>query len=936
MCRLLLTVALTCVLYTSVYTTDTNYRLNTPLVPSEYQLLITPYFETGDARQFTFDGTVSIQFTPSSSTNEIKLHSEDLIFTAQDVAVAVFSTGVTIPLNAANPIEFNKNYTFAYINLAENLQTGVQYILQIKYQGPIRTDLNGFYRNYYFQNGVKKWLGATQMEPTHARKVFPCFDEPELKATFVIGIDRPADYQPSLSNTDIERRELLANGYIREVFYRTPRMSTYLVAFLVSEFEAAASSLDGTNEFGIYTRPDAKNQSDYAFDFGKKVVDALSSYFGINYYSTNSHLRLDHVALIDFRAGAMENWGLIKYRESLLLYVPGQSTPYFKYRVAQIMAHETTHMWFGNLVTCHWWSNTWLNEGFANYFQDYITSFVDPSVGAGNQLVIGSVYSAYDADNSPTSPPITNNAVNSPAEISGHFGTITYQKAGSVIRMMHHLIQDEAFKYGLNYYLTINSFNPGYPDKLYEGLHQGVQRYNALSSFPGHNISDVMNSWISQAGHPVVKVTIDYSTNVVTLTQKRYYVNSSISSNETYKIPITYTTGMAPDFENTRPVFIMEDQTFTLTISNLSREHSWVIFNLQETGLYRVNYDDHAWSIIISALKGDHSAIIHPLNRAKIINDLFALVYADEVSFSTLSSALDYLPSEPEYPGWFAALRGFSKIWHFYLGDSEVLPHVEHFILHHLESGISRLGYEERSTDSLEDQRNRMQILEFACKLEHSGCVERTVALFRALKENGTEVAASLRPVVYCTGLRHGSAEDYDFLWNRMVNTNLANEVWVIGDALGCTSDENRIRSYLTSMTVENSPIKTQDLTVPLTSVLRTYGNRHIVMDALKSNYTLWSSIYPSMDTVLNTVASALHTEADFNEFESFLSECTACTEATKTSARNALVQARAITDWANSHKADILKVIRSNSIMASPSVILMILGLAILIFKEF
>ncbi|KAH9643218.1 hypothetical protein HF086_012880 [Spodoptera exigua] len=677
MCRLPLALALTCLLYTNVHTTDTNYRLNSPLIPSDYQILITPYFETGDARQFTFDGTVSIQFIPSSTTNEIKLHSEDLIFTAQDVVVAVFNTGNTIPLNANNPLEFNTNYTFAYINLVENLQTGVQYILQIKYQGPIRSDLNGFYRNYYFQNGVKKWLGATQMEPTHARKVFPCFDEPELKATFVIGIDRPAHYQPSLSNTDIERREVLSNGYIREIFYPTPRMSTYLVAFLVSEFEAAASSLNGTNEFGIYTRPDAKNQSDYAFEFGKKVVDALGSYFGINYYSTNSHLRLDHVALIDFRAGAMENWGLIKYRESLLLYVPGQSTPYFKYRVAQIMAHETTHMWFGNLVTCYWWSNTWLNEGFANYFQDYITSFVDPSVGAGNQLVIGSVYSAYDADNSPTSPPITNIAVNSPSEISGHFGTITYQKAGSVIRMMHHLIQDEAFKYGLNFYLTMNSFNSGYPEKLYEGLHQGVQRYSALSSFPGHNISEVMSSWISQAGHPVVKVTIDYSTSVVTLTQ--------------------------------------------------------------------------------------------------IINDLFALVYADEVPFSTLSSALDYLPLEPEYPGWFAALRGFSKIWHFYLGDNEVLPHVEHFILRHLESGISRLGYEERSTDSLEDQRNRMQILEFACKLEHSGCVEKTVELFRALRQNGTD----LRPVVYCTALRHGSAEDYDFLWNRMVNTNVANEVWL-------------------------------------------------------------------------------------------------------------------------------------------------------------
>ncbi|KAJ8727738.1 hypothetical protein PYW07_001857 [Mythimna separata] len=940
MFRNLLVLALICLsLSKDAYATDTNYRLNTPIVPSEYQILITPYFETGDAKQFTFDGTVSIQFTTTNNTNQIKLHSQDLNFTPDNVAIAVYNSGNTIALNAVNGLEFNTNYTFAYINLVSNLETGVEYVLQIRYTGPIRTDLNGFYRNFYYQNGVKKWLGATQMEPTHARKVFPCFDEPELKATFVIGIDRPANFQPSLANTEVERREALSNGYIREIFFPTPRMATYLVAFLVSEFEAAASSLNGTQEFGVYTRPDAKNQSEYAFDFGIKVVDALGTYFSINYYSTNSHLRLDHVALPDFRAGAMENWGLIKYREALLLYIPEDSTPYFKYRVAQIVAHETTHMWFGNLVTCHWWSNTWLNEGFANYFQDYITAFVDPEVGSANQLVIGSVYSAYDADNTPSAPPITNNNVNSPAEISGHFGTITYQKAGSVIRMMHHLIQDDAFKYGLNYYLTNNSFSSGYPEKLYQGLNEGVRAYNSLSSYPSSTIDDVMGSWISQAGHPVVTVYIDYETDIVTLTQKRYYVNGSLSSNETYKIPITYTTQASPDFENTKPAFILDEKVFQFKIPNISQDHSWAIFNVQETGLYRVNYDDHLWTMIISALKGSNSKVIHPLNRAKIINDLFAFVYSDEVPFATLYSALEALHGETEYTVWFAALRGFSNLWHKYLGDTEALPEVEAFILHHLEHGISSLGYGVKATDSFEDLRNRMQILEFACKLEHSGCVEQTVALFKAFKQNGTEVSPSLRPVVYCTGLRHGNEEDFDFLWNRMLTTNVANEIWVIEDALGCTSNEQMLKRYLASVALENTPIRTQDLTTPLTSVLRTYGNLHIVMEELKSNYSEWSKIYPSMDTILSSVASVLRTESDFNEFESFLSSCTACTEASKTAAKTSLDQARASTSWAKSHKADILKSIKASESYSSttlPSIVMILLGFAVLLFTEY
>ena len=155
MYRNLLVLALTCLL-PNAYATDTNYRLNTPIVPSEYQILITPYFETGDANQFTFDGTVSIQFTTTAVTDQIKLHSEDLTFSAADVVVAVFNSGNTIALNTTNGLEFNKNYTFAYINLVSNLEIGQQYVLQIRYKGPIRKDLNGFYRNHYIQDGVKK------------------------------------------------------------------------------------------------------------------------------------------------------------------------------------------------------------------------------------------------------------------------------------------------------------------------------------------------------------------------------------------------------------------------------------------------------------------------------------------------------------------------------------------------------------------------------------------------------------------------------------------------------------------------------------------------------------------------------------------------------------------------------------------------------------
>ncbi|XP_045765661.1 membrane alanyl aminopeptidase-like [Maniola jurtina] len=925
MLRQLLQLALLCFAIQSVCAeTDPKYRLNTTITPSSYSVLITPYFDTGDDRAFTFDGEVQITFTTSTNINTVKIHSENLTYTASNISL---TNGVnTISLLESNPLEFEEKYSFAHINFESELSSSVEYILKIVFSGSIREDLAGFYKNYYIEKGVKKWLGATQFESTNARKVFPCFDEPEYKAVFTLTIDRPANYKPTLANTKLQSNVSLSNGYVRETFYPTPKMSTYLVAFLVSEFEAQHYSRNGTKELGVFTRPEAKNQTDYTFDFALRVVQALGDYFGIDYYSTNSNLKLDHIALIDFKAGAMENWGLVTYRESLLLNVPEESTPYYKYRVAQIIAHETTHMWFGNLVTCHWWSNTWLNEGFANYFQDYITAMIEPDVAANDQLVIGSVYSALDADDVPDSPPITNVNVNSPDEISGHFGTITYQKAGSVIRMVHHLIGDNAFKSGLNAYLIANSFQPGYPEQLYTALSQGVNVYNSLASYPGSDITDVMSSWISRAGYPLVHVEVNHDDSSIVLTQKRFYKHSTDKSDEIYKIPITYTLETAFDFTNTKPAFIMANKTYVLPVREIKENHSWPILNIQETGLYRVNYDSHTWHHISDHLKSSRREEIHYINRAKIVNDLFAFLFADEVKFDLLHDVLHFLEEETDYAVWFAAVRGFKKLRSHYLG-SDSLTVIDEFILHLMDSSVARLGLEVKSTDDYKTSRNRMQILDLACKLGHQGCISEALALYKEFKNNGKWLDPSIREVVYCTGLRYGNGDDYDFLWNRMSTTNVANEARLIGDILGCTSDETKLNSFLVSMLVEDGPIKTQDLTVPLSGVLSNYSNVHVVLEGLQMNISLWKSIYTSLDSVLSTVASTLRTDDEFNKFESWLNSCTECGEKAVTSAKTALTKAKQLTQWAKDHRSDIWSSLRGGAGMASVSFMLLVAG---------
>ncbi|CAH2105883.1 unnamed protein product [Euphydryas editha] len=644
------------------------------------------------------------------------------------------------------------------------------------------------------------------------------------------------------------------------------------------------------------------------------------------------NIKLYHIALPDFKSGGMENWGLVKYRESFLLYSPEESTPYYKYKVAQIVAHETTHMWFGNWVTCHWWSDIWLNEGFANYFEDYITSLIEPELGAGDMLVIGSLHTAYDGDSDTGSPPITNKNINSPSEIMSQFGPISYQKAGSVIRMMHHLIGDEAFKAGLNNYLLHNQFGSGYPDKLYSALTRGVDDFMSLSNYPNINFTSIMDSWITRSGHPILQVDVNKEDSTITLTQKRFYINSSHSSGEIYKIPITYTIDTNFDFSNTKPAFIMENKTHVLYIREIRENLTTPIFNIQETGLYRVNYDNHTWLNIAELLKGNRREEIHYLNRAKIVNDLFAFLFADKVKFVLLKNVLQFLENETEYAVWSVAIRGFKKLRNFYLG-SDTLALIDKFVQKLTKNAISKLGYKVRDEDNSATLRTRMELLVFVCRLGHQGCINNLVALFQDFKNNGKWIHPSLREAAYCMGLKHGNGDDYDFLWNRMATTNVVNEMSLIKEVLGCSNEQAKLNSYLVSMLGENSPMKTQDLYIPLISVLGEYSNVNTIVEILKQNVFLWKSIYVNFDIVLSNIASAMHTKKEIDAYNAWLTSCNKCGSSAVKSAKDALDVAMEKINWAEQHTIDIRSSLENNARAITPSILLLVLSIITLAF---
>ncbi|KAJ1361682.1 pp2a multicopy suppressor [Parelaphostrongylus tenuis] len=555
-------------------------RLPNFATPEHYELKIVP-----DMTAFSFTGSLKLTIRILSTTNVLKLHM---------MSIKIDSAKVTLldgtVLDGLIHV-YDSKFNIATIELGTAVipQTVV---LSLEYTGEINDKMRGFYRSSYKDDeNREKFLASTQFESTYARYAFPCFDEPIYKATFDVSLVVDPG-MTAISNMPVVATapcDYHGSKKVLVKFDRTPLMSTYLVAFVVGELDYIQTSSKYGTIIRVYTVPGKRCQGTYSLDLAAKAIDWYTDWFGIE----NPLPKCDLVAIPDFSMGAMENWGLVTYREVALLIDPSKSSTRQKSHVALVVAHELAHFWFGNLVTMKWWTDLWLKEGFASFMEYLLVAHLCPEFKIWEHFVNDELAQGFNLDALRNSHPIEVEIEN-PCELEEIYDRITYSKSNAINRMLFHYLGEPTFQAGLRLYLKKFQYDNAVTLDLWDALQEasGQERQQGTS-------------------------------RILSLSQRRFIADGGEDfANSLWQVPINVCVGSNP--AEIVGKFLMVDREQEIEVPNVA-EGEWVKLNAGATGFYRV---EHSSDMIKAMIPDMSSGKMLLLDRFSIVNDLFALVQA--------------------------------------------------------------------------------------------------------------------------------------------------------------------------------------------------------------------------------------------------------------------------------------------------------------------
>ncbi|KAK2704396.1 aminopeptidase N-like [Artemia franciscana] len=772
-----------------------DYRLPRHVLPDSYEIKILPFLKD---QNFTFNGEVAIRITCYTPSNNITLHYNDIAI--KNVKVASQDSQELKIMSTS----YNSDFHQFTIFLESDLEVNKQYVISITYNGNINNDLEGFYRASYFdENGNEIWIGLTQFEAIGARRAFPCFDEPNMKAKVKLTLGRHKDMNTH-ANTPISEKDVPVDGFpdmVWDIYEESPhKMPTYLVAFLVSDFIKfdGRETSSGIPTGAIVNPTRTSEQANLSLTVTPSIIEFFESYTGINY----SFQKLDNVGVNQFNFGAMENWGLVVYRDELLMYFGPSVTPANrKQRIVEIIAHELAHQWFGNLVTLDWWSVIFLNEGFANLMEYKGMNAVYPEWRTEELFIaetMRSVMRGLDSLDSsrPMFQPVNDN------NMMRYFDDIAYEKSASVLRMIESVLGESTFQTGIRNYLQARQYQNVMISDLIFYLQEAAEENNIV--FPDGGLEAVMNTWIYQKNYPLVTVerTQDGKAH---LTQRRYVREQYPREYEEYFwwIPITYTQ----DFNDQSELMVwMQDSNDPLVIDNLSTD-KFLILNVGQKGYYRVNYDDGNWLLIADSLR-TNIEVIPLINRAQIVDDALNLAKQGYLNYSIAMSQTRFLVNEREWLSWQAFDANFVFLDNLVSGLG-AYNNFRVYVLNLVEPLYNELTFDEDTDEELLDTYSRVIAVKWACKYGLSNCVESAANVYDEWIAsdglNGEIISPNLKSSILCTAIQNGDSADFNSAVSIMRETE---EKATIASALACTIDSVLLDNLLGwTITDVDSPI---------------------------------------------------------------------------------------------------------------------------------
>ncbi|XP_069358351.1 aminopeptidase N-like [Maniola hyperantus] len=681
------------------------------------------------------------------------------------------------------------------LHLETPLSANVDYTLQMAFHGEILNTLTGFYKSTYREGNQDKQFGVTQFEPTSARAAFPCFDEPAFKAKFEISLAHRQNISV-LSNMKIAAQEPIESepGWQWTHFDRSVKMSTYLVAYVLSDFkylETSYTSKDNvTKPIRIWARPSLIKNAKYSMTIIPKLLAFYEDVFGVPYVLD----KIDFVAIPDFSNGAMENWGLITFRETNLLYDENDGVPRLKQNVAIDVAHELAHQWFGNLVTMKWWTDLWLNEGFATYIEYVGVNHITPEWNILETFTRDKM-GLLRSDALKNTSPVSRQVVDA-SEISQKFDEISYSKGANLIRMLNHTISYDLFHKALVGYLNKWKYHNAEENDLWDSMSEAT---SSDPSLKGLSVKEFMNTWTRQPGYPVVNVHRDYDTGYVTFQQNLFTHAPEVSAkakDQKWSIPISYTTMDVPSGNwSTKPKLWLNGRTLQPLLP-VNRTQALYV-NVDAIGYYRVNYDQKNWELLSAALKSN--AINNPITKAQLIDDAFNLAKAGQLNYSyALGLATCVLDGEDSRFVWDMLLDNIYFLKENLRATSGYI-YFQDYVKLLLKKQLERVNYGLNKPKDDNEAFLIENLVLWECLMESPRCLKWAKDEFEKWIENPelSEVPNYLRSLVYNMAIRYGGRREFELVWERYLNASDPNMQNLLLLNLPATREESLIAFLL-------------------------------------------------------------------------------------------------------------------------------------------